>query len=121
VAAEEAIRALQLFVARERELERIRELVLEAFELAPGAKVKRSEVYAHVAERLRRPRSNALCLAVRSALSELPVMESVSDGRSRFIGLRRRGEAASREPEGSSVTRRALVKEFSSALADPAQ
>jgi len=88
--AEEAIRALQLFVARERELERIAELVLEAFELAPGAKVKRSEVYAYVAERLRRPRSNALCLAVRAALSELPVMESVSDGRSRFIGLRRR-------------------------------
>lgn len=94
------VRALLLQCCLELENERrrqaLRDLVFEAFEPADSAKVKRSDVYRHVAARLKRPVSNALCLEVKEALLERgSVMESTSDGRARFIGLRRREESAS--------------------------
>lgn len=82
---------LEEYVRRRREEERLAALVLTGFEPAKSAKVKRSEVYRYVAERLGRPVSNELSVAVRDAVCRLPgVMLSVSDGRARFLGLRRR-------------------------------
>ena len=79
---------LREFVRRRREEEMILAIVLDGFEPAQGAKVKRSQVYSFVASRLNRPVSNELSNAIRSAVSNLPgVMLVASNGRAWFDGL----------------------------------
>ena len=78
-------------VERERERERLLEIVLDGFEPDTTSRSKRSDVYSYVAKRLGRPINNELCIAVREALTSVPgVVEIVSNGRARFLGLRSR-------------------------------
>lgn len=92
---------------RQRERDTIRSIVLEAFEPDPKGRAKRSEVYRYVGQRLQRPVSNELCILVRDSLAEMDdVMLSVSDGRARFYGLRKK------ESSSDSLTR--MGSEYSS-------
>jgi hypothetical protein len=87
---------LQEHLRRERWRQQLRDIVLEAFEVDPQGKARtqRSVVYSYVARRLDRVVNNDLCNDVRDAMVVVPgIYATVSDGRTRFRGLRLRAQA----------------------------
>lgn len=76
---------LQEVVLEERKQDNLRDIVLEAFVLDELGKTPRQDVYTHVARRLKRARSNELCVQVKAAVCALP---GVIESRARFKGLR---------------------------------
>lgn len=87
---------LQAFIAKQRRVELLRDVILLDFQLDRGAQVARGDVHSSLALRLNAGVSNELVAEAKQALALLDgVKEVTRRGRRLYSGLRARG---TREP-----------------------